>query len=277
MLPSPAIHPAHDAVAAVFNRAAADYDSPALRFFGFCADRLVMRLNPAPGDKILDVAAGTGAVTLAAAQAVGPSGRVIAIDLAEGMLERLARKLEKFGIDNVDPHVMDAAALEFRRDYFHHVVCSFGLFFLNDMAAALAGWARVLRPGGTLLFTAFGPSAFEPMKRLLLARLESEGVDTGASARTARNLSDPEACRALLVDAGFTDVSVETVQLGYHLLKAEDWWEVVWGAGLRGLVEQLPPVRRDAVRAAHLAEIAPLMTDKGLWLDITVHFASGKL
>jgi len=132
----------------------------------------------------------------------------------------------------------------------------------------------VLRAGGTLLFTAFGSSAFEPMKRLLLARLESEGVDTGASARTAHSLSDPEICRALLVDAGLTDVSVETVQFGYHLLKAEDWWEVVWGAGL---VEQLPPVRRDAVRAAHLAEIAPLMTDKGLWLDITVHFASGKL
>lgn len=276
MPPSPAIHPSHDAAAEVFNRAAADYDSPALRFFGFCADRLVMRLNPGPGEKILDIAAGTGAVTLAAAQAVGPSGRVIAVDLAEGMFERLARKIEKFGIGNVDLHVMDAAALKFRRDYFHGVACSFGLFFLNDMPAALTGWVRVLRSGGTLMFTAFGPSAFEPMKRLLLARLEHEGVDTGASARVGNRLSDPEACRALLTDAGLADVGVETEQLGYHLLKAEDWWEVVWGAGLRGLVEQLPLARREAVRAAHLAEIAPLMTDKGLWLDITVHFASGK-
>lgn len=276
MPPSAAIHPSHDAVAGVFNLAAADYDGPALRFFAFCADRLVMRLHPAPGEKILDVAAGTGAVTLAAAQAVGPSGRVIAIDLAEGMLERLARKIEKFGIDNVDLHVMDAAALAFRRDYFHHVVCSFGLFFLRDMAAALAGWVRVLRPGGKLLFTAFGPSAFEPMKRLLLARLEREGVDIGAAEQTASRLTDPETCRALLTGAGLADVSVETAQLGYHLLKAEDWWEVVWGSALRGLVEQLPPARRDAVRAAHLAEIAPLMTDKGLWLDVTVHFAAGR-
>jgi ubiquinone/menaquinone biosynthesis C-methylase UbiE len=272
---SPAIHPSHVAVAGVFDRAAADYDGPALRFFGFCADRLVARLNPAPGDKILDVAAGTGAVTLAAAQAVGPAGRVTAIDLAEGMLERLARKIDKFGVGNVDLHVMDAAGLEFRRDYFHHVVCSFGLFFLNDMAAALAGWVRVLRPGGKLMFTAFGSSAFEPMKRLLLARLEREGVDTGASARTAHSLSDPDTCRALLTGAGLTDVSVETGQLGHHLLKTEDWWEAVWGAGLRGLVEQLPPARRDAVRAAHLAEVAPLMTDKGLWLDVAVHFACG--
>lgn len=276
MPPSTAIHPSHAAVAGVFNLAAADYDGPALRFFAFCADRLVMRLHPAPGEKILDVAAGTGAVTLAAAQAVGPSGRVIAVDLAEGMLERLARKLEKFGIDNVDLHVMDAAALAFRRDYFHHVVCSFGLFFLRDMAAALAGWARVLRPGGKLVFTAFGPSAFEPMKHLLLARLEREGIDTGMSAQTANRLTDPEACRALLAGAGLVDISVETAQLGYHLLKAEDWWEVVWGGGLRGLVEQLPPARRDAVRAAHLAEIAPLVTDKGLWLDVTVHFATGR-
>lgn len=271
-----ASHPAHAAVAASFNLVAAGYDSPALRYFGFAADRLVTRLHPAPGEKILDVAAGTGAVTLAAAQAVGPTGRVIAIDLAQDMLAQLARKLDQFGVANVDLHVMDAAALEFRRDYFHHVVCSFGLFFLNDMAAALAGWVRVLRPGGKLLFTAFGPTAFEPMRGLLLARLTRADVDAAAATQGANRLADPQACRALLADAGLADIAVETEHLGYHLRTVEDWWEIVWNSGFRGLLERLPAAERAALRAAHLAELAPYVTENGLWLDVTVHFAAGR-
>jgi len=275
MPPSTVVDPSHAQVAQVFDLAAPDYDGPALRFFPFCADRLVARLNPAAGEKILDVATGTGAVALAAAQAVGPTGRVIGIDLAEGMLAQLQRKLDKFGVAHVDLHVMDAAALEFRGDYFHHTLCSFGLFFVRDMAAALKDWVRVTRPGGMVMFTAFGPAAFEPMKRLLLERLQREGVDAGAPVQAASRLADTGNCHVLLAAAGLDDITVETAQLGYHLRNADEWWEIVWGSGFRGLVEKLPPVRREAFRATHLAELAPLVTNKGLWLDVEVIFASG--
>src|SRR3972149_4793982 len=139
-----------EAVASIFNRVAAGYDDAALRFFPFCADRLITRLNPAPGTKILDIATGTGVVALAAAQAVGDRGRVMAIDLAEGMLDRLQEKIGKFGIPNIDLHVMDAAALEFRSEYFDHVVCSFGIFFLPDMSVGLREWTRGTKPGGRI-------------------------------------------------------------------------------------------------------------------------------
>lgn len=249
--------------------------SPALRFFPFCADRLVARLNPAAGEKILDVATGTGGVALAAAQAVGPTGRVIGVDLAEGMLAQLQRKLDKFGIAHVDLHVMDAAALEFRGDYFHHTLCSFGLFFVRDMAAALKDWVRVTRPGGKLMFTAFGLTAFEPMKRLLLERLQREGIDAGAPVQAAGRLAEAGNCQALLAAAGLDGITVETAQLGYHLRQADEWWEIVWGSGFRGLVEKLPPARREAFRSAHLAELASLATNKGLWLDVEVIIAGG--
>ncbi|MEK7696722.1 MAG: class I SAM-dependent methyltransferase, partial [Pseudomonadota bacterium] len=83
MSPSVAVDPAHEQIARVFDLVAGDYDSPALRFFPFCADRLIARLRPTPGEKILDIATGTGAVALSLAQAVGPAGRVTGIDLAE--------------------------------------------------------------------------------------------------------------------------------------------------------------------------------------------------
>jgi ubiquinone/menaquinone biosynthesis C-methylase UbiE len=71
-------------------------DREALRFSAFCADRLVTRLHLAAGDKILDVSTGTGVLALAASQAVGPAGRVTAIDTAESLLARLDAKISKF-------------------------------------------------------------------------------------------------------------------------------------------------------------------------------------
>ena len=112
----------------------------------------------------------------------------------------------------------DAATLDFRRDYFHHVTCSFGLFFLRDMAAALKEWVRVIAPGGSVMFTAFGPLAFEPMRRQLRERLQSEGVDMASAVQVAsRQLADADFCRTLLSNAGLTPVTVEIEQLGYHL------------------------------------------------------------
>lgn len=267
-----------DRLAAVFNEAAAGYDSPALRFFPFAADRLILRLQPHAGDKILDVAAGTGAATLAAAQAVGPNGRVIAVDIAEGMLAQLQAKVDKFGVTNVDLHVMDAGSLEFRRDYFHHVVSAFGLFFLPDMAAALRQWMRVLRPGGTLMFTSFARGAFEPQAQMFFERLVEYGAvapDQGRAYAMDR-LAAAETCRHLLQEAGLTEIEVVSEQLGYHLRDANDWWEIVSFSGFRSLLSRLPEARQEAFRAAHLADIARLQTDRGIWLNVETLFARGR-
>jgi len=263
--------------AEIFNRVAAGYDDAALRFFPFAADRLIMRLNPAPGTKILDVAAGTGVVALAAVQAVGEKGRVIAIDLAETMLDRLQEKIDKFGIRNIDLHVMDAAALEFRRNYFDYVVCSFGIFFLPDMVAGLKEWVRVTKPGGRIMFTTFGKQAFQPMMDLFFRRLEDYGIRPPDPVRplAGTRLADPARCRELLDAAGLVDIDVATEQLGYHLKDETQWWDLLWNSGTRGWIEKVPPAKLESFRAAHLAEVRPLLGEQGLWLNVETHFASG--
>jgi len=261
----------------VFNIVAAGYDNPASRFFPFCADRLVVRLNPAPGCKILDVATGTGAVAMSAVQAVGHGGRVMAIDLAEGMLDRLQEKIDKFGIPNIDLHVMDAAALEFRRDYFDHVVCSFGIFFLPDMSAGLREWARVTKPGGRILFTVFGKQAFQPMMELFIRRMENFGVvapDNDAPVAAMR-LTDPERCRDLLSGAGLRNIEVHTEQLGYHLKNEIEWWEIIWNSGLREWIERIPLARQELFRTEHLVDVRRLVAEQGLWLNVETIFAAG--
>lgn len=262
-------------VTAVFDQVADGYDSPALRYFPLAADRLALKLRPTPGQKVLDVCAGTGVASLALAQLVGPSGRVFAIDLSEAMLARLEEKKRQFGLEHIDVHVMDASRPEFHSEYFDHVVSSFGIFFMPDMASALREWVRVLRPGGTLMFTAFAASAFEPCKTMFFERLKNYGVEPAQAMSPARQLYDPAECRRLAESAGLRDVQVESEQLGYRLRNPQDWWEIVWYTGLRNFVQGLAPDELAAFRAAHLAEVELKAGAEGLWIDAAVHFARG--
>jgi len=257
------------------NATAEGADREALRFSAFCADRLVTHLNPAPGDKVLDVSTGTGALALAVSQVVGPAGRVTAIDVAESLLTRLEAKISKFGIANIDVHAMDAAHLDFRRDYFQHTVCSLGLMWLSDPRSAVREWARVTRPGGSVNLTVFAPQAFQPLLGLLRERIVrlAGGRDMPIPWEW---LSRRESFVALLQNAGLVDVAVHEQQLGYHLRDAQEWWEVIWHSALRLLVEQVPAAQRDRLRTEHLAEVAALVTTDGLWLDVAVQIASGR-
>jgi len=257
----------------VFDQLAAGSDREALRYVAFCADRLVLRLQPARGEKVLDVAAGTGSVALAAAQAVGPDGRVAAIDTVEPMLARLAAKIAKFGLANIDVHHMDGTRLDFRRDYFHHVVCSLGLFWLSDPAAAPREWWRVLRPGGSALFTTFAAGVFAPWIGDLRRRLEQAGIHM---TYPWEPFSDRKRLDTLMRAAGFDDVEIGEEQLGYHLEGAQQWREVMQYSGLLSLVEPASAPAIESLQAAHMAAVASGMTADGLWLDVPVLFVRGR-
>jgi ubiquinone/menaquinone biosynthesis C-methylase UbiE len=251
------------------------YDSPATRFFPFCADRLVSYVRPRPGTRVLDVATGTGAVAVAFAQAVAPGGRVTAIDFSPDMLDRAAANIHKMALCNVDLHEMDPEHLEFRGGYFHAVVCSYGLFLMPDMAGALREWARVLRPGGMLAFTSFESTAFQPMLDDFLARLSGFGLELPEGPLGSQRLSSPEHCRELLLAVGLSAIDAQTVQLGYHLRDEQEWWEVVSSTAMHSLFEQIPAGEQDRFRKEHLAFVAGRKTGQGLWMDVQTCFASG--
>jgi ubiquinone/menaquinone biosynthesis C-methylase UbiE len=261
---------------AFWQAVAAGYDGEPLRFASFCADRMVMALVPRRGEKLLDVACGTGVVTLAAAQAVGPAGRVVAVDTSEAMLERLDAKVTKFGLTNVDVHVMDGARLDFRRDYFHHVICSLALFWLPDPLAALAAWRRVLRPGGEIMFSSFAPGAFEPALGALHAQMQAAGVPAAELALPWDDWQDPERLVALLRDAGYQDVSIQPVPLGYHLRDAHQWWEVVQFSALRLLLARLAPEQQASIKTAQLAMLDGMVGADGLKMDVNVYLVRGR-
>jgi arsenite methyltransferase len=264
-------------VVALFDDIAATYDDQLARFYPFAADRLIHWLAPRAGEKILDVATGTGHAALAAAQAVGPGGRVHAIDLSRTMLERFDAKLRKFGTANVDVFDMDANAPDFKGDYFHHIVCSHGLTFMPDPDAALAQWRRVLRPGGTLALAVFSPAALRPLLDRLLDALVRRGVDAaGKRMFQLRGSDDAAALKARLESTGFVDVEIHTEQLGFHLKNPAEWWELVDKSALRELIAPLSADARESLRDELAPALLGDMQPNGLWLDAETLFARAR-
>lgn len=139
---------------------------------------------------------------MAAAQFLrGSSGRVQAIDLSENMLDQAQQNLERAGLNNVDFHVMDAEALDFKSNYFDIITCSYGLFFIPDMSAALKSWLRVLKPEGKIIFTSFAPSAFQPLTEIFIKNLTDYGV-VPATPRWLQ-LAEEDLCKKIMLDNGF--------------------------------------------------------------------------
>src|SRR5215831_14247967 len=154
---NPTAEQAKARAATTYNAAADHYDDPANAFWERFGTRTVERLGLRTGSSVLDVCCGSGASALPAAVAVGSTGSVVGIDLADNLLALARAKAHARGLhsvrfehgDMLDPPAGDGG--------FDAVVCVFGIFFVPDMTAALRGlWQRV-RPGGTLAITTWGP------------------------------------------------------------------------------------------------------------------------
>jgi ubiquinone/menaquinone biosynthesis C-methylase UbiE len=258
-------------VKATFDTLAGGYEG--LRFVHVCAKRLLELANLPERARVLDVATGTGLVALAAAHIIGPTGQVVGVDFSAPMLEEARGKLSQTDLQNVQFVQGDAEMLEFPDASFDAVLCASSLFFVPDMVRATREFHRVLKPGARAGFSSFGAGFLEPLTSLLTARLEAHGVPPANP--PVERLADPDTCRRLLEDAGFKDVTVLSEQLGYHHQNFESRWaEII--AGLEGIpVSRLSDEIRERVKNEYRADIMPLFTSDGLWLDVPANFVFG--
>jgi ubiquinone/menaquinone biosynthesis C-methylase UbiE len=239
-----------------YNAAAGFFDEPALGFWDRFGRATVDRLELRPGAIVLDACAGSGASALPAAERVGPSGRVVAVDLAENLLALARAKADHHGLRHLETRYGDIEALDYPAGAFDVVIIVFGVFFLPDMAAGTATLWRLVAAGGQLGVTTWGPRLFEPANSVFWDAVDQLRPDLTRAYNPWDALTDPDAVGALLAGAGAEHVRVEAVAGSHPLRSAEDFWTIVQGSGYRATFDAMSVEERDAVRTRCLAAIA---------------------
>ena len=239
--------------AAAYNAAADCYDDPANAFWERFGRSTVERLRPAPGSRILDVCCGSGASALPAAAMVGSRGSVLGIDLAEKLLERARAKAAERGLGNAEFRHGDILDLRLPADHFDAVICVFGIFFVPDMTAAVRALWQVLRPGGKLAVTTWGPRFFEPASTAFWNAVREVRADLHKGFNAWDRISEPSELQAILADGGARNVEVVAKSGTHSISSPEAWWTAVLGSGFRGTLEQMDADARERVRLANLS------------------------
>jgi SAM-dependent methyltransferase len=235
-------------VAGLFGRVASGYDQAG--FLHLIAQRLVARAGVRPGDRVLDVACGTGAALLVAARLAGPDGVVVGVDLAEPMAAQTARRLRALGAGRGAVAVMDAERLGLRPGWFDMVCCASAVYLLADPLAAIGSWRELLRPGGRLAVSAFGDlDGRWAWKQELLGRLAPPLEPLGASC------DGPVALEGLLHSSGAGAVTVQVERLDVVYADAGVWWAEQWTHGERRALERMDSRALAAYRAAAFTAI----------------------
>jgi ubiquinone/menaquinone biosynthesis C-methylase UbiE len=233
-----------------------------------------------PGDAVLELACGPGSTGLAAADRVGPQGRVVLSDVAPEMVAIAERRAA--GRPAVSTAVFDQSAIAAPDASFDAVVIRLGLMFADDGAAAVREAVRVLRPGGAYAAMAWDRRAANPWLGLVL---DAVGAQFGMSfpppgVAGPFALDHPDLLTAPLRDGGLEAVEVRAVATPMTAASLDEWWDRVpqLAGPLAQALAAMEPEVRDAIRRRSLdfAEAAVRRTGAGIVLDGAVLIAAGR-
>ena len=241
--------------ARTYGAAADHYGLPPLSFWDRFGAATVSRLRLAAGASVLDLCCGAGASAIRSAHAVGPGGAVLGIDVAAPLLELARDRAAREGLANIEFRPGDAMATGLPDGAFDAVVCVFGVFFAADMAAFVAEMWRLVRPGGVLAVTTWGPGLFEPANSYFWEVVREVEPPLFKAFNPWEEITTPEALAGLLSSAGVPGPAV-VAAVGQHQLGHPDrFWDIVLGTGYRATVDALSQEQRDRVRGWLLSEL----------------------
>ncbi|HEY8041608.1 MAG TPA: methyltransferase domain-containing protein [Polyangiaceae bacterium] len=218
------------------------------RMMAAATERMFTEARVVSGARVLDLGTGTGDTALFAAERVGPSGSVTATDASPSMVEAAAAAVRAVGAKNVTVRAMDATQMDLPASSFDAVIARHVLMFL-DIPRAVAEVRRVLRPGGRLAATVWGPLAQNPFHRIVIdaasRRAKAGWGESVPEVVRAFSVPDPEAWRRALVAARFDLVVVESLPVERRFESAMEALESVRASPiLSGALGVLPEAER---------------------------------
>ena len=192
---------------------------------GPLSERLVEVAEVEPGDRVLDIATGIGEPAVTAARRVGPEGRVLATDIAPGMLEIGRERAAELGLDNVEFREADAEALELPGERFDAILCRNGLQFLVDLGAALERIRAALVADGRLAAAVWARSEQTPFVTLAVTTVmrELELPPPAPGTPGPLSLGDEDILEGRLREAGFADVRGERMTVDVEFASAAEY------------------------------------------------------
>jgi ubiquinone/menaquinone biosynthesis C-methylase UbiE len=207
------------------------------------------------GERVLDVACGTGLVTFPAAEAVGASGAVLATDLSSAMVAHVQDEAQRRGFGHTSARRMDAESLHFADASFDVVLCALGLMYVPDPDASLREMARVLEPGGRLVAAVWGARArcgWAEIFEIVDRRVQSDVCPMFFQLGTGDNL------RHAMERAGFTNLVVDRLSTALRYESSEDACGAAFAGGPVALAyAHFDAPTREEAHAEYLASIAP--------------------
>lgn len=207
----------------------------------------------AKGSRVLDVAAGAGGQSIAAARRAGSDGRVLATDISAGILAYVQRRFSENGLANATTRATDGEDLAIEAEHFDAVISRLGLNYFPDRQRALAHMRRALRPGGRLavvVYAAAEDNGFFSVPVSIIRRRAHLGPPL-AGQPGPFSLGGPGVLAAELADAGFRDIEVRGIDAPLRLASAAEClrFERESFGALHQMLSGLPEAEREAAWA----------------------------
>jgi ubiquinone/menaquinone biosynthesis C-methylase UbiE len=234
-----------------WDEVAAGYDEFVTPLVMPLAEDVLGRIDLGPGMRLLDVAAGAGALSLPAARL---GAYVVATDIAPGMIERLESRARDEGLSNLEGRVMDGLDLELEDDTFDVSASQLGVTVIPALTRGLHEMVRVTKPRGKVLIAALGPPQKAEFFGFFLAALKATlpgftGPPAGPPPPQFQ-VADRARFRERLAEAGLKDITVETVTFGLHFASPVRLWGFLMSSNPIGrvLVADLTEQQRTELR-----------------------------
>ncbi|MFZ5861250.1 MAG: class I SAM-dependent methyltransferase [Nitrospirota bacterium] len=242
--------------------------------------RLVGDARLRPGHRVLDLGSGTGYPAVLAAQAVGPKGEVVGLDVADDMLEAARRKAKALGLANVAFRPADVTTLPFDARSFDAVISRFCLMFLPDVPKAVAEVARVLKPGGYVAAAVWSSPDKNPFGRASIDVIKTFiDVPTPAPDQPGIfRLAPPGDLLGMMTRAGLTGLGDEEVIAESPFASPQEFLDNLLdiAAPIQNLMAKLTAAQQEAAKEGIKRAVEPYRRGTGVALPMAIRVVTAR-